>query len=42
LAKSPGSIRHRAPLLSEHTEAILGEVGYAADEIAALREEGVI
>jgi crotonobetainyl-CoA:carnitine CoA-transferase CaiB-like acyl-CoA transferase len=42
LAKSPGTIRHRAPQLGEHTEAILGEVGYAASEIAVLREEGVI
>jgi crotonobetainyl-CoA:carnitine CoA-transferase CaiB-like acyl-CoA transferase len=40
--KSPGTIRHRAPQLGEHTEAILGEVGYSAGEIAALREAGVI
>ena len=40
--KSPGSIRHRAPQLGEHTEAILGEIGYSAADIAALREEGVI
>ena len=42
LSASPGSIRHRAPTLSEHTDAILGELGYGAGEIAALREEGAI
>jgi len=30
------------PALGAHTDAILGEVGYAATDIAALREEGVV
>jgi crotonobetainyl-CoA:carnitine CoA-transferase CaiB-like acyl-CoA transferase len=30
------------PALGEHTDAILGEAGYAAADIAALRTEGVV
>jgi crotonobetainyl-CoA:carnitine CoA-transferase CaiB-like acyl-CoA transferase len=42
VTKTPGRVRHRAPQLGEHTDAILGEIGYSADEIATLREAGVI
>jgi crotonobetainyl-CoA:carnitine CoA-transferase CaiB-like acyl-CoA transferase len=42
LSETPGQFRHRAPTLGEHTDAILGELGYGADEIRALREEKVI
>ncbi|MEX2204880.1 MAG: hypothetical protein WEF50_01480 [Myxococcota bacterium] len=35
-------IRTRAPLLGEHTEEVLGELGYSAPEIAELREQGAI
>ncbi len=42
LSASPGSIRHRAPALGEHTDAILGELGFGADEIAALRRDGAV
>ncbi len=31
----------RAPLLGEHTEAILGELGVSGDELARLKTEGV-
>ena len=37
-----GGIRHRAPLLGEHTGDILEDLGYGADEITALKAEGVI
>lgn len=42
LSQSPGTLRHRAPMLGEHTESILGELGYSATEIAAFRDEGII
>lgn len=42
LTRSPGTLRERAPMLGEHTESILGELGYSATEIAAFRDEGII
>ena len=39
---TPGEIRRRAPTLGEHTDDILGELGYAADEIAALKEKRIV
>ena len=42
LSATPGAIRGRAPSLGEHTDAILGELGYAPAEIAKLRAAGVV
>jgi crotonobetainyl-CoA:carnitine CoA-transferase CaiB-like acyl-CoA transferase len=42
LSATPGSIRRRAPLLGEHTEEILGSLGYTGEAIAALREKRVV
>jgi crotonobetainyl-CoA:carnitine CoA-transferase CaiB-like acyl-CoA transferase len=42
LSETPGRFRHRAPALGEHTDAILAELGYGAEEIRALREAQVI
>jgi len=42
LSETPGTFRHRAPMLGEHTDAILGELGYRADEIAKLRADAVV
>jgi CoA:oxalate CoA-transferase len=40
--KTPASIDTPPPRLSAHTDAILGELGYAADAVAALRQKGVV
>jgi crotonobetainyl-CoA:carnitine CoA-transferase CaiB-like acyl-CoA transferase len=42
LSATPGAIRHRAPLLGEHTDAVLAELGYDRAAIAELRRGGVI
>jgi crotonobetainyl-CoA:carnitine CoA-transferase CaiB-like acyl-CoA transferase len=42
LSETPGTYRHRAPRLGEHTDAILAELGYTADEIASLHADRVV
>jgi crotonobetainyl-CoA:carnitine CoA-transferase CaiB-like acyl-CoA transferase len=42
LSATPGSIAKRAPTLGEHTDEVLQDLGYSAEEIAALREQGAI
>ena len=39
---TPPSVRRAPPLLGEHTDEVLGEVGYDPEEIAALRREGAV
>ena len=39
---SDAGIRTRAPLLGEHTDAILRALGYTDGELEALRRDGVI
>jgi len=42
MSKTPPTIRHRAPLLGEHTDSILKELGYGEAAIARFRSERVI
>ncbi len=42
LSATPGVIRHRAPLLGEHTDEILDEIGYTSAHIAGLKDRQVV
>lgn len=42
LGDTPGTIRRPPPKLGEHTDEVLAEAGFAASEIAGLRERGVV
>jgi CoA:oxalate CoA-transferase len=39
---TPARLRHPAPGLGQHTDAILRDLGYSPDHIAALRQRGAI
>ncbi|MBS0450472.1 MAG: formyl-CoA transferase [Proteobacteria bacterium] len=41
LSDSPTEVT-RSPLLGEHTDEVLGQLGYSADEVAVLREQKVV
>jgi crotonobetainyl-CoA:carnitine CoA-transferase CaiB-like acyl-CoA transferase len=42
MSATPGTIRRRAPLLGEHTDEVLAEIGYSGDEIAGLRDRSIV
>lgn len=42
MSATPGTIRHRAPLLGEHTDEVLAEIGYDDDQIDELRAREII
>jgi crotonobetainyl-CoA:carnitine CoA-transferase CaiB-like acyl-CoA transferase len=42
LSGTPAKLRRPAPGLGEHTDAVLGELGYAPERIASLRAAGII
>jgi crotonobetainyl-CoA:carnitine CoA-transferase CaiB-like acyl-CoA transferase len=41
-SQTPARIRRYPPLLGEHTEEVLGELGYTSDEITAMRQQGAV
>ena len=42
LSENPGEIKTRAPLLGEHTNQILEELGYSDEEITNLRDKRIV
>jgi len=42
MSLTEGGIRHRAPLLGEHTDRILAELGYDPGAIEGLRQRGIV
>jgi formyl-CoA transferase len=42
LSRTPGEVRTAAPETGEHTDEVLAELGYRADDIARLREQRVV
>jgi alpha-methylacyl-CoA racemase len=42
LSRTPGGVHAPGPALGEHTQEVLEALGYAADEVAALAEDGAV
>ena len=42
MEKSPTAVTSAAPVLGADTDAVLAATGYSADEVASLREDGVV
>jgi crotonobetainyl-CoA:carnitine CoA-transferase CaiB-like acyl-CoA transferase len=42
LHATPGEVRKRPPMLGEHTEEVLRELGYSDSEIAAFKQDGTV
>lgn len=42
LSSTPPKIRHRAPMVGEHTDEVLRELGYSTEEITKLRKANVV
>ncbi len=42
MSATPPDVRRRAPLLGEHTDLVLGELGLSTEEISALRAANVV
>lgn len=42
LSGTPAEVRRRAPALGEHTDEVLGELGFSSSEVEGFRAEGAI
>ncbi|MPN53480.1 hypothetical protein SDC9_201144 [bioreactor metagenome] len=42
LSRTPANIQRRPPTPGEHTDEVLGELGYTHAQIAQLRELGIV
>jgi formyl-CoA transferase len=42
LSRTPGAVVSASPDLGEHTDQVLGELGYSKEEIAALHRDGAV
>ncbi len=42
MTETPGRVRHRAPLLGEHTDEYLKSIGCSAADIARLRADKIV
>ena len=42
LSETPGGVRHRAPVLGEHTGEVLAEIGYDEAAVTRLHDAGVV
>lgn len=42
LSDTPGEVRWQGPALGEHTGSVLGELGFASEEIERLRRDGAV
>jgi CoA:oxalate CoA-transferase len=42
LSATPAQLRRPAPQLGEHTDLVLGALGYSPERIATLRRDGVV
>jgi len=42
LSETPTTVRRHPPMLGEHTEEILAEIGYDTAQIVAFRQSGVL
>ena len=41
-SRTPGCLQRRAPLLGEHTQEVLAELGHTEEEIGQLKDNGII